>query len=116
MQASSEMSFEERLRPFYVEAFEILVQRQAAYGPENILQAGEWGVFEQLRNKVSRAANRLNGQVVGGRVILDADPGDQVLRDSLIDLINYAAILLALREGLWESGMILENQRKGGRA
>lgn len=104
----SDESFEQRMRPYYEEAFEILIQRQVAYGPDNILQAGEWGVFEQLRNKLTRAAHRLNGEVVAGRVHLNSSPDDQVFRDSIIDLINYAAILLALRDGKWQTAMRVE--------
>lgn len=102
--------FEYLLFPYYAEAFEILVERQAKYGPKNILDAGVYGVVEQLRNKVERASAQLRGTVVDGRVVLDPmdDETKKVFRDSLLDLANYSIIALALTEGLWVADMVLD--------
>lgn len=102
--------FEYLLFPYYVEAFEILVERQAKYGPKNILDAGLYGVVEQLRNKVERASAQLRGTVVDGRVVLDPmdEETKKVLRDSLLDLANYSLIALALHEGQWVEDMVLD--------
>lgn len=102
--------FEYLLFPYYAEAFEILVERQAKYGPKNILDAGLYGVVEQLRNKVERASAQLRGTVVDGRVVLDPmdEETKKVLRDSLLDLANYSLIALALHEGQWVEDMVLD--------
>jgi hypothetical protein len=102
--------FEYLLFPYYAEAFEILVERQGKYGPKNILDAGVYGVVEQLRNKVERASAQLHGTVVDGRVALEPmnEETKKVFRDSLLDLANYSIITLALSEGLWVADMVLD--------
>jgi len=102
--------FEYLLFPYYAEAFEILVERQGKYGPKNILDAGVYGVVEQLRNKVERASAQLHGTVVDGRVVLEPmdEETKKVFRDSLLDLANYSMIALALIEGLWVADMVLD--------
>jgi hypothetical protein len=103
-------SFEERLWPYYVEAFEILRGRQKHYGPANILAAGVWGTLEQTVNKVERARAQLDGEIEAGKIRLSEmdSKTEAVFRDSLMDLINYAAIALALWDGEWTAGMKME--------
>ena len=103
-------SFEARMRPYYDEAFAILCERQRRYGPGNILTAGTWGVLEQLTNKVERARAQIQGEVVDGKILIYelGVSRDAVLRDSLIDLVNYAVIVLALRDGEWTADMRME--------
>jgi hypothetical protein len=103
-------SFEARMEPYYREAFAILCERQRRYGPTNIISAGTWGVLEQLTNKVERARAQIQGEVVDGKVLIDQLGIDQeaVLRDSIIDLVNYSVILLALRDGEWTADMKME--------
>jgi hypothetical protein len=103
-------SFEARMEPYYREAFAILCERQRRYGPKNILEAGTWGVLEQLTNKVERAKAQINGEVVGGRILIDelGTEREAVLRDSILDLVNYSVILLALRDGEWTKDMRME--------
>jgi hypothetical protein len=105
--------FEWLLNPYYVEAFEILVERQGKYGPKNILDAGVYGVVEQLRNKVERASAQLRGSVVDGRVELEPmdEETQKVFRDSLLDLANYSIIALALTEGRWVADMVLDPKK-----
>jgi hypothetical protein len=111
MREGEEMkTFEDRMRPYYAEAFAILCERQRRYGPKNILEAGTWGVIEQLANKVERARAQIRGEIVDGKVVIDhlGDHREAVLRDSLLDLVNYAAIVLALRDGVWTAEMKTE--------
>ena len=100
--------FEYLLFPYYAKAFGILVERQEKYGPKNILDAGVYGVVEQLRNKVERASAQLRGTVVDGRVALEPmdEETKKVFRDSLLDLANYSMIALALSDGLWVADMV----------
>jgi hypothetical protein len=103
-------SFEDRMEPYYRGAFAILCERQRRYGPKSILEAGTWGVLEQLTNKVERAKAQINGEVVGGRILIDelGVEREAVLRDSILDLVNYSVILLALRDGEWTADMKME--------
>jgi hypothetical protein len=103
-------SFEARMEPYYREAFAILCERQRRYGPTNIISAGTWGVLEQLTNKVERARAQIQGEVVDGKVLIDqlGIEREAVLRDSIIDLVNYSVILLALRDGEWTKDMRME--------
>lgn len=103
-------TFEERLEPYYSEAFAILCERQRHYGPGNILSAGTWGVLEQLTNKVERARAQIQGEIVNGTILIDTldDEREQVLRDCLLDLANYSVIALAIRDGVWTADMKME--------
>lgn len=106
-------SFEARMEPYYREAFAILCERQRRYGPTNILSAGTWGVIEQLANKVERARAQIQGEVVDGKILIDelGVEREAILRDSLLDLVNYAVIVLALRDGEWTADMRMEAGR-----
>lgn len=109
----SDRSFEQRLEPYYTEAFQILRGRQKAYGPANILAAGVWGVIEQATNKVERARAQLFGDILAGKIVLDEmdNETETVFRDSLIDLMNYAAIALAVWDGEWTADMKMEEPK-----
>jgi hypothetical protein len=114
-----EPSFEDRMFPLYRKAFEILVERQKKYGPNNILLAGEWGVMEQIQNKVARARAQLHGEIRSGQVQLGTMSADtmEVYRDSLLDLANYSLILIALAEGRWTAEMVVDwDEEFGDRA
>ena len=105
--------FEYLLWPYYAEAFATLVQRQRAYGPSNIAEAGVAGVLEQARNKIERASAQLTGRVEAGKIVLDPMDGQTLatFHDSLIDLANYAIITLALSENNWTRDMVLHPER-----
>lgn len=107
---NTERSFEERLFPYYLEAFEILRGRQRHYGPANILAAGVWGTLEQTVNKVERARAQLDGEIQSGKIRLSEmdSKTEAVFRDSLMDLANYAFITLALWDGEWTATMRME--------
>jgi len=98
------VTFEETFKEIYDEASHLLVERQRKYGPENVRQLGFYGVFGRLADdKVERVRRSINGRIVHGKVELDqmADYSDESLEDALLDILNYAAILLALKRGVW---------------
>ncbi|EYF06036.1 Deoxyuridine 5'-triphosphate nucleotidohydrolase [Chondromyces apiculatus DSM 436] len=68
-------------------AAEIFHAKSAAYGCANITEAGEQGVMLRMTDKFAR----LRHQHIPGEAVDDA----------LLDLMNYAAILLLLRQGNW---------------
>ncbi|AKT38278.1 dUTP diphosphatase [Chondromyces crocatus] len=61
--------------------------KNAAYGCANIAESGEQGVFLRMSDKFARLRH-------------ESIPGESV-EDALLDLMNYAAMLLLLRQGKW---------------
>lgn len=97
-------TFQATFADLFQEAFDLLVKRQVKYGPENISTQGFYGVFTRLKSdKIERLAHALNGRVVDGRIELDpfVDADDDTVEDAILDTVNYALILLALKRGLW---------------
>lgn len=97
-------SFQAIFAAEYETAFDILVERQRKYGPQNIRNLGLAGVFGRLADdKIERVRKALNGKFVEGRVVLDPiqDFDDESFDDALYDIANYALIMLVLRQGLW---------------
>jgi hypothetical protein len=99
-----EPTFQEVFRGIFDETFDLLVERQKKYGPDNIAQQGLFGVFGRISNdKIQRLKRSLNGVVYNGDIVLDAieDFEDESFEDSLKDVANYALIMLALHRGVW---------------
>lgn len=106
------MTFEVVFGRIFDEAFDLLVARQRKYGPENVRQLGIFGVFERLADdKVERIRRALNGRLVHGKIELDdmAEFADESFEDALLDIANYALILIALKRGVW--GAPLEGEQ-----
>ena len=86
----------------YDECKDTLVERQAGYGPTNIEALGPHGVFSRLASdKCARIYNSMNGEVVGGKIILEEDWFNPGVRDALLDIANYALIMIAIGEKKW---------------
>lgn len=98
-------SFQEVFADIFQEAFDLLVARQRKYGVANIENQGLYGIFTRLRDdKMSRIAKAMAGTIVNGRVQLEVIEGDEekdTFEDALIDVANYALIMLALHRGKW---------------
>jgi len=95
-------SFGQYFKSIYAEAHEIMVSRQASYGPGNVENLGPVGVFSRMAmDKIGRIANALNGKIEKGQLVVDKDWYGPEVHDALIDTINYAAILIALGQGEW---------------
>ena len=78
------------------EAVDILISKHEDYGPLNILNApgGVYnGLTVRLHDKISRLANLTK---------TGNEPNHESLRDTLIDIINYAVIGILVSEGHWE--------------
>lgn len=97
-------TFEDVFGALYRDAFELLVERQRKYGPENVRQLGLFGVFDRLASdKIERVRRSFNGTITRGRVEL-TDPedfDDESFEDALMDIANYALIMIALKRGWW---------------
>jgi len=100
--------FEEYFQGLYDEARDILVQRQAQYGPANIESLGIPGVFSRMSDdKMSRVKKALSGEFIKGRVVLSQDSLKELqhpsVRDALMDAANYCLILVSLIENEWSN-------------
>jgi len=107
-------TFNATFQGIYDEAFALLIDRQKKYGPENVATQGFYGIFTRLsRDKIERLRRSLNGRIYHGVLELDAfeDAEDESIEDTLIDIANYALIMLALKRGVW--GRPLESELKG---
>jgi hypothetical protein len=98
-------SFQETFADIFQETFDLLIARQQKYGPDNILQQGILGIFTRMNDdKMNRVRKVLNGTVVDGRVALDPivdEQDDDTFEDALMDIANYALIMLSLHRGVW---------------
>lgn len=97
-------SFEDTFEGLFREAFDLLVSKQRDYGPGNIDAQGEWGIFKRISaDKMARIGRAFHGTVVGGVEDVkmeDYVDGESVEQD-ILDVMNYCAILLAKRRGVW---------------
>ncbi len=98
-------TFEGVFQQIFDEAFELLVERQVKYGSANIAQQGMWGVLTRIADdKISRLKRSFNGSIRSGQIVLDEitdREADDTFEDACLDVMNYAAILLSLKRGLW---------------
>jgi hypothetical protein len=98
-------SFEGSFWEMYDEAFNLLVERQYKYGPDNIENQGMYGVFTRIRDdKMSRIAGSfvIDGMEDGRPIVSVKDTvADETFEDALLDIANYAIIMLALYRNLW---------------
>lgn len=74
---------------------ELLLSKHRDYGPTNISRA-PGGPLNGLRVRIHDKTARINHLVDSG-----ADPENESLRDSFIDLANYALIALLVLDGKW---------------
>jgi hypothetical protein len=101
-------TFEEVFERIYGEAWDIMMERQRRYGPENIRKQGLHGVVTRIgEDKLSRVKNTLRGRVVAGEVILDklSDEDLAVAEDAFFDIANYALICISLMRNEWGKPM-----------
>jgi len=76
----------------------LLLSKHEKYGPKNISGAPggpENGLRVRMWDKMARLNNLIENP--------DVDPGDESLNDTLIDLLNYCAIFIMVRDGKWPS-------------
>lgn len=77
------------------ELSDLLVKKHADYGPSNILNSPGGplnGISVRLYDKIARLNNLLDNNV---------SPRNESLRDTLVDIANYASIGLLVIDGDW---------------
>jgi hypothetical protein len=81
-------------RYFEVNA-DLLLEKHADYGPKNISQS-PGGPLNGLRVRMHDKLARINNLIDNNK-----DPVNESLRDSFVDLANYAMIALLVMDGEW---------------
>lgn len=89
--------FEAALSETFEEAKALLMKKHLDYGPRNIADA-PGGALNGLRVRMHDKTARINHLIDNA-----ADPENESLRDSYLDLLNYAAIGLMVLDGNWPS-------------
>jgi hypothetical protein len=89
--------FKVEAKPFYSETYQVLVKKQADYGPLNISRA-PGGPLNGLRVRMHDKLSRINHLIDNG-----ATPENESLRDSFLDLANYSTIAMMVLDGKWPS-------------
>lgn len=87
--------FEIALGETFAEANLLLLKKHRDYGPRNIADA-PGGALNGLRVRMHDKLARINHLVDN-----DVEPENESLRDSFLDLLNYAAIGLMVIDGNW---------------
>lgn len=76
-------------------AVTVLLQKHDDYGPKNIAQS-PGGALNGLRVRIHDKTARINHLIDSG-----ADAKNEPLRDSFLDLANYAIIAMLVLDGKW---------------
>ena len=93
-------TFEELVGLTFKEAQEILLSKHHDYGPTNIANA-PGGSLNGLRVRIHDKTARINHLIDNAKY---KNPQHESLRDSFLDLMNYAAIALLVIDGHWPTG------------
>jgi hypothetical protein len=91
---SGDQDLEYAMAQLLNELFSIFKKKQKSYGPKNISTFGERGVVVRMNDKLQRLI----------RLVWDgvANPlQDENIRDTYIDMADYALIALLVRDGKW---------------
>lgn len=87
--------FEEIVRTYFGVQAALLVRKHRDYGPRNISNS-PGGAINGLRVRMHDKMARINHLVDSGK-----EPDNESLRDSFMDLANYAVIALMVLDGEW---------------
>jgi hypothetical protein len=90
-----QQNFEDALAKKFIEAEDLLVKKHKDYGPKNISES-PGGPLNGLRVRMHDKLARINHLYDSG-----ATPENESLRDSFIDMANYAIIALMVLDGDW---------------
>ena len=120
--ASMPSTFSEMIDRIQMESADIMYERRIKYGVDNISSMGESGVVVRLNDKIERlnqyqkvtdlfsaaATMRNMGFIETGtfnilveKIHAVSTAKDETVDDTLLDLMNYAMIMLAIRRGWW---------------
>lgn len=92
------LKFYAALNNHFDEARHLLIQKNKDYGPTNISRS-PGGPLNGLRVRMWDKIARINHLIDSG-----AEPQNESLRDSFLDLANYSVIALLVLDGNWPKG------------
>ena len=92
---SSNEDFEEAIQQKFQHAKSVLLQKHKDYGPKNIAQS-PGGPLNGLRVRMWDKFARINHLIDSG-----ATPENESLKDSFLDMANYAIIAMLVLDGEW---------------
>lgn len=87
--------FKDAVAKTYSEAEELLLRKHMDYGPKNISES-PGGPVNGLRVRMHDKLARINNLYESG-----ATPENESLRDSFLDMANYALIAMLVLDGKW---------------
>jgi hypothetical protein len=96
-QSSPSDTFESDVYAIFEEAVELLLSKHKDYGPKNIANA-PGGALNGLRVRMHDKTARINHLIDNAKY---KNPEHESLRDSFLDLANYAMIALLVIDGNW---------------
>lgn len=88
--------FTQSVAKTYKEAEDLLLRKHKDYGPKNI-SGSPGGPLNGLRVRMHDKLARINNLIDSG-----ATPENESLRDSFIDMANYALIAMLVIDGNWD--------------
>ena len=89
--------FEQKVIDTFTDALQILLSKHKDYGPLNIANA-PGGALNGLRVRMHDKTARINHLIDNSKY---KNPQHESLRDSFLDLMNYAAIALLVIDNNW---------------
>ena len=92
---STDGEFEEAVQQKFQHAKHVLLTKHKDYGPKNISQS-PGGPLNGLRVRMHDKMARINHLIDSG-----ATPENESLKDSFLDLANYAIIAMLVLDGEW---------------
>ena len=90
-------SFEQTVMDVFSDSLQVLLSKHRDYGPLNIANA-PGGALNGLRVRIHDKTARINHLIDNAKY---KNPEHESLRDSFLDLMNYAAIALLVIDGNW---------------
>lgn len=87
--------FSQVVKTYFDDNAELLLRKHRDYGPKNIAHS-PGGALNGLRVRMHDKLARINNLIDSGK-----EPENESLRDSFIDLANYAIIALLVIDGEW---------------
>jgi hypothetical protein len=97
IQRTNATGFEEAVQQKFQHAKSVLLQKHKDYGPKNIALA-PGGAINGLRVRMHDKLARINHLMDSG-----VDPQNESLKDSFLDLANYAIIAMMVLDDEWPS-------------
>ncbi|CAB5218849.1 Clostridium phage phiCTP1, Gp74, partial [uncultured Caudovirales phage] len=95
IRAGNDPEFEEAVQQKFQHAKSVLLKKHKDYGPKNIAQS-PGGPLNGLRVRMWDKFARINHLIDSG-----ATPENESLKDSFLDMANYAIIAMLVLDGEW---------------